>query len=63
ATADDELLIALYDLRSRDLTAAIAERARAGIRVRMLLEGQPVGYSLDDLARRDGLITALVEEG
>ncbi len=63
ATADDELVIALYDLRSRDLTAAIAERARAGVRVRMLLEGQPVGSSQDDLARRDGLIAALVEEG
>ncbi len=63
ATAHEELVIALYDLKSRDLTAVIAERARVGVRVRMLLEGQPVGFSSDDLARRDGLIAALVEEG
>jgi cardiolipin synthase len=63
STADEELVIALYDLKSTDLTAAIAERAGAGVRVRMLLEGQPVGASADDLARRDGLIAALVEEG
>jgi len=63
ANADEELVIALYDLKSRDLTAVIAERARAGVRVRMLLEGQPVGSSSGDLARRDGLIASLVEEG
>ncbi len=63
SSAEEDILVALYDLTSRDLAALLAKRAMAGVRVTMLLEGQPVGASADDNAYREGLLAAIVDAG
>jgi phosphatidylserine/phosphatidylglycerophosphate/cardiolipin synthase-like enzyme len=54
---------AVYRLTSDDLVSALAERARAGVEVRLLIEGGPAGASASELGHRDGLLAALVEAG
>jgi len=54
---------AVYRLTSDDLVAALAERARAGVEVRLLVEGGPAGASASELGHRDGLLAALVRAG
>ena len=54
---------AVYRLTSADLVAALAERARAGVEVSLLIEGGPAGASESELAHRDGLLAALVDAG
>ena len=54
---------AVYRLTSDDLVATLAERARAGVEVRLLVEGGPAGASASELAHRDGLLAALVGAG
>jgi phosphatidylserine/phosphatidylglycerophosphate/cardiolipin synthase-like enzyme len=63
SSAQEELLVALYDLTSRDITSLLAARAAAGVRVRLLLEGQPVGASTEELAYREGLLAGVVAAG
>ncbi len=58
--ARTSLDVAVYTLTSPELTAVLAERARAGVRVRVLLEGQPVGGRPPE---EEALVTALQRAG
>ncbi|NIP34373.1 MAG: hypothetical protein GWN18_05495, partial [Thermoplasmata archaeon] len=62
-SARRELEIALYDITSLDLVAAVADRARWGVRCRLLLESSPVGSDADERAWRDSLLATLAQEG
>ena len=57
------VLAAVYWLTSPEVASALADRARAGVDVELLVEDRPVGASADELARRDSLLAALVEAG
>ncbi len=43
ASAEHSLEVAVYTLTSDGIASVLADRARAGVRVRVLLEGSPVG--------------------
>ena len=59
ASADRTLEAAVYTLTSRSIGSVLADRARNGVRVRVLLEGAPVGGVDDDeRAIMDGLLAA-----
>ena len=60
ASADRTLEAAVYTLTSEAITAVLVDRARAGVRVRVLLEGSPVG-GVDD--RERWLAGALLDAG
>ncbi len=60
ASATDHLEVAVYTLTSDALAAVLSERARAGVRVRVLLEGSPAGGVED---RERCLVTGLLEAG
>ncbi len=60
ASADHGLDVAVYTLTSDAIAAVLADRARSGIRVRVLLEGSPVGGIEPDERR---LIGALLDAG
>ena len=50
ASAEHTLEVAVYTLTSESITSVLAGRARAGVRVRVLLEGAPVG-GIEDTER------------
>ncbi len=60
ASADHTLEAAVYTLTSDAIASVLADRARSGVHVRVLLEGSPVG-GIDDDERR--IITALQDAG
>ena len=60
ASADRTLEAAVYTLTSEAIAAVLADRARAGVRVRVLLEGSPVGGVED---RERGLVGGLLDAG
>ncbi len=62
AAADHTLELAVYTLTSEAIGAVLADRARAGVRVRLLLEGAPVG-GIDEDERQivDDLLAAGAE--
>lgn len=62
ASADRTLEVAVYTLTSAAIGSVLAEQARSGVRVRVLLEGAPVG-GIDEDERDivDGLLAAGVE--
>jgi len=62
ASADRTLEVAVYTLTSHAIGSVLAERARSGIRVRVLLEGAPVGgVDEDERALVDDLLAAGVQ--
>lgn len=63
STAREELAIALYDITSLDLAAAVADRARRGVRTRLLVEGTPVGTRGGQDAWRSSVLAAMAGEG
>jgi phosphatidylserine/phosphatidylglycerophosphate/cardiolipin synthase-like enzyme len=63
STAREELAIALYDITSLDLAAALADRARRGVRTRLLVEGTPVGTDGGQDAWRSSVLAAMADEG
>ena len=60
ASADRTLEAAVYTLTSDAIACVLADRARAGVRVRVLLEGSPVGGVDEDEQR---LVAYLVDAG
>ncbi len=62
-SARRDMEIALYDITSLDLVAAVVDRARWGVRARLLLEASPVGLDTDGRAWRDSLLATLAQEG
>ncbi len=60
ASANHTLEAAVYTLTSEPIAGVLAERARAGVRVRVLLEGAPVG-GLEDSERR--AVSQLLDAG
>ncbi len=60
ASADHSLDVAVYTLTSDAIVAVLADRARSGVHVRVLLEGSPVGGIEPDERR---LIGALLDAG
>ncbi len=60
ASADRTLEVAVYTLTSAAIASVIADRARDGVRVRVLLEGSPVG-GVEDRERQ--LIGSLLASG
>ena len=63
ASARSDLSIALYDLTSTDLGAAIADAAKRGVNTRLLIEGSPVGMSEGEMEWRTSILHALVTAG
>ncbi len=63
ASARHRVVGAVYRLTSPEVASALAARARAGVRVELLVEGRPVGATAAELERRDGLLAALSAEG
>ena len=62
ASADRTLEIAVYTLTSHAVGAVVAERARSGVRVRVLLEGAPVGgIDADEQEIVDALLASNVQ--
>jgi phosphatidylserine/phosphatidylglycerophosphate/cardiolipin synthase-like enzyme len=55
--------IAVYDITSLDLAALVADRARRGVEVRLLVEGSPVGKDDGQRAWRESLLAALEGKG
>ena len=60
ASAERTLEAAVYTLTSEAIASVLAERARAGVRVRVLLEGSPVGGVED---REQWLVGVLLDAG
>ena len=63
ASARTDLSIALYDLTSHDLGAAIADAAKRGVTTRLLIEGSPVGMSEGEMEWRTSILNALMTAG
>jgi phosphatidylserine/phosphatidylglycerophosphate/cardiolipin synthase-like enzyme len=63
ASARRDLSIALYDLTSLDLVAAVARKAREGVTTRVLMEGAPVGMTDEEGNRRRAILAALAGSG
>jgi hypothetical protein len=63
SSAEERIDASLYRLTSTDLTSCLAERARAGVSVRLLVEGGPVGRSESEREREEGMLAAIVEAG
>ncbi len=63
SSARERISAAVYWLTSAEVASALAQRARSGVEVELLVEDRPVGASTDELARRDSLLLALVEAG
>jgi len=62
SSAERSLEVAVYTLTSERIASVLAERARQGVRVRVLLEGSPVGGLPEGEPRLvDGLLTAGAE--
>ena len=60
SSATESIEVAVYTLTSDEIAASLADRARVGVRVRILLEGAPVG-GVDDHERQ--LVAGLVNAG
>lgn len=63
ASARSDLSIAVYDISSPHLAAAVARTAQQGVRTRLLVEGSPVGATEEEMGRRSSLLAALEESG
>jgi phosphatidylserine/phosphatidylglycerophosphate/cardiolipin synthase-like enzyme len=63
ASAEKRITAALYGLTSSDLAAIMAQRARMGVDIRLLVEEDVVGMSDASRSWRDGLLSALEASG
>jgi phosphatidylserine/phosphatidylglycerophosphate/cardiolipin synthase-like enzyme len=62
-SAEEELAIALYEITSMDLASLVSQKAKWGVRTRLLVEGTPVGMSEEEAEWRGSILSSLIGDG